>query len=60
MDVSENTKGMMMQLDGNVPQNTYTYADARRVDVNENINEMVMPLDTVERQKERVKCYRQH
>jgi hypothetical protein len=51
VDVIENTKGMVTQLDSNVPHNTY--ADARLVDVNENAQGMVMQLDTDERHKGR-------
>lgn len=52
VDVIENTKGMVTQLDSTVPHNTY--ADARWVDVNENAEGMMMQLDIVESQKGRV------
>ncbi|MBX3329731.1 MAG: hypothetical protein KF722_04965 [Nitrospira sp.] len=52
VDVIENTKGMVTQLDSTVPHNTY--ADARLVDVSENTEGMVMQLETVEGQKGRV------
>ncbi len=52
VDVIENTKGIVTQLDSTVPHNTY--ADARLVDVNENTQGMVMQLDTDERRKGRV------